>query len=422
MRPLTEHFRGDHRPLKLADYLAVHGYEGALKAKTMAPNDVINLFKEANLLGRGGAGFSSGIKMSAVPPEKKPGEHRYLVVNADEMEPGTFKDRILLENHPHQLLEGIMIAAHAIKAETAYIFLRGEYKNVEACLNAALNEIEAANIGNGDLTIHLHMSAGRYICGEETALLNALEGRRAIPRAKPPFPQVSGLFGKPTVVHNVETISNLPHIIRHGAAWFKSLGKALDSGTKMYGVSGKVNRPGAWELPMGTTAREIIYEYAKGMKPNVQLRAFLPGGASTDFLGPEFLDVPMDYSSMGKKGTRMGTGTIIVIDDHTCPISVMVNLERFFKQESCGFCTPCRDGLSWVYETLKSIEEGHGRVQDVDLLKQQAKFLRPGSTFCALAPGAASPLLSGLTLFADDFFQHISEKRCPYQSKETSWR
>ncbi len=415
MRPLTEHFRADHQPLSISEYLAVGGYDGIKKARELQPAEVISLLKDAALLGRGGAGFGTAFKMSAVPPQKDPSEMRYLVVNADEMEPGTFKDRILLENNPHQLLEGIMIGAHAISAQVAYIFLRGEYKRAEKCLEHALHEVAKNGVITNGLQIHIHMSAGRYICGEETALLNALEGRRAIPRAKPPFPQMSGLFGKPTVVQNVETISNLSHIVRHGAEWFKSLGKAIDAGTKMYGASGKLKSPGAFELPMGTTAREIIFEHAGGLQDGLKLKAFLPGGASTDFLGEEFLDVPMDFSSMGKKGTRMGTGTIIVIDDHTCPVSVLVNLERFFKQESCGFCTPCRDGLSWVYETLKVIDEGEGRIEDIELLKKQAKLLRPGSTFCALAPGASAPLASGLNLFADEILQHITERACPYQ-------
>jgi NADH-quinone oxidoreductase subunit F len=413
LKPLTGSMNITGQPLSLKDYQAFAGYEGVAKASGMASGDLIQLFKDSGLQGRGGAGFSTGIKMSAVPPMSDATRIRYLVVNADEMEPGTFKDRWLLEGNPHQLIEGVMIAARAIGASVAYIFLRGEYKIAERCLEHALHEINKAGL-TGDLVIHIHMSAGRYICGEETALLNALEGRRATPRAKPPFPQVSGLWGKPTVVQNVETVSNLPHIVRHGADWFKSLGKAIDPGTKIYGVSGKVNRPGAFELPMGTTAREILEEHAQGMRPGHKLRAFLPGGASTDFLPPEFLDVPMDYSSMGQKRTRMGTGTMVVLDDHTCPVGVILNLERFFKQESCGFCTPCREGLNFVHATLLAIEKGEGRMEDIDILEKHARVLGPGSTFCALAPGASAPLATGLKLFRDDFIEHITKKRCPY--------
>jgi len=406
--------RNDGQALSLTQYQAEHGYEGAKIAHDKKPDEIIQLIKDSGLLGRGGGGFSTGFKMGAIS-QKKPGVPHYVVVNADEMEPGTFKDRLLLENNPHQLIEGIMIAARALQAEVAYIFLRGEYKRPEQTILGALKEADDAGIIGKDLTIHLHLSAGRYICGEETALLNALEGKRAIPRSKPPFPQVSGLFGKPTVVQNVETICNLPHIMRHGADWYKSLGKAIDAGTKMFGVSGHVKTPGAFELPMGTTAREIIFEHGGGMKDGYSLKAFMPGGASTDFLTEKFLDIPMDYSSMAKSGTRMGTGTIIVIDDKTCPVALLANLERFFKQESCGFCTPCREGISWVHDILVAIEQGDGREGDVRILEQHARLLAPGSTFCALAPGAASPLLSGLNVFKEDFLRHISEKRCPYK-------
>ena len=413
--PLTQAMKKDGQPLSQKDYQAVQGYESARKAMKETPEALIQLIKDSLLLGRGGGGFSTGFKMGAISA-KKPGVPHYLVVNADEMEPGTFKDRMLLEKNPHQLIEGIMIASRAIKAEVCYIFLRGEYKTAEIILEHALHEARDSGIIGDGLEIHVHMSAGRYICGEETALLNALEGRRAIPRSKPPFPQVSGLFGKPTVVQNVETICNLPHINQHGAAWYKSLGIAVDAGTKIYGVSGKVKQPGAFELPMGTTAREIIYEHGGGLFDGLKLRAFMPGGASTDFLNEDFLDVPMDYSSMAKANTRMGTGTIIVIDDQTCPIALLLNLEHFFKQESCGFCTPCREGLAWVHDILLAIESGDGREGDIRLLEQHARLLAPGSTFCALAPGAASPLLSGLNLFKEDFLQHISEKRCSYRT------
>lgn len=417
MRPLTGQMRADGQPLSLKEYESALGYHAVELARTTySPEKLIELIKNSGLLGRGGAGFSTGIKMGASLPIKDYNQMRYLVVNADEMEPGTFKDRFLLEGHPHQLLEGVMIGAHAVGAKVAYIFLRGEYKTAEKRLEHAIEEAHEAGIIGDELKIYVHMSAGRYICGEETALLNALEGRRGIPRSKPPFPQVSGLWGKPTVVQNVETLCNLPHIVRNGADWYKSLGKAVDAGTKIYGVSGKVKQPGAFELPMGTTVRDILYGSAGGLWDGLKLRAFLPGGASTDFLGEEFLDVAMDYSSMAKKKTRMGTGTMVVLDDLTCPIGMLVNLERFFKQESCGFCTPCREGLSWVHEILLAIEEGDGRLKDVDLLKQHARILGPGSTFCALAPGASAPLLSGLELFSRDFSEHISQKRCPYRA------
>ncbi len=415
-RPLTQHIPPSGEPLSIEAYEKVGGYQGILKArKEMAPADVSALIQEARLMGRGGAGFNTGFKMRAVPMGDNAPKIKYLVCNADEMEPGTFKDRLLLESAPHQLIEGMLISAYAIGATTAYIFLRGEYVRAQKSLETAIAEAKAKNYLAG-LHLHVHMSGGRYICGEETALINALEGRRANPRAKPPFPQTSGLWGRPTLVNNVETLSNIQHIINNGAAWYHSLGKAIDAGTKLFGVSGKVKRPGLWELPMGTPMREILEEYAGGLRDGLKLRAILPGGASTDLLDEKFLDTPMDYSSMGKAGTRMGTGTMIVVDDQTCPVGLLLNLEHFFKQESCGFCTPCRDGLSWIEKVLFAIENGEGKPQDMDVLRFHAKLLGPGSTFCALAPGAQSPLQSGLKLFAEDFERHIQQKRCSWRN------
>jgi NADH-quinone oxidoreductase subunit F len=262
--------------------------------------------------------------------------------------------------------------------------------------------------------MHLHTGVGRYMCGEETALLNALEGKRATPRAKPPFPQVSGLFGKPTIVNNVETLCCIPHIVNNGADWFKGLSYSEDGGTKLYGVSGKVKKPGAWELPMGITMRELIEEHAGGMKTGFQLKGVLPGGASTDFLTEQHLDIKLDYKSVAAAGSRLGTGTMIVMDDGTCPVGFVHNLQHFFAQESCGWCTPCREGLPWVEKILLSMEKGEGRKEDLELLQMHAQLLGPGNTFCALAPGAMEPLQSALKYFRDDFEKHIEHKKCPY--------
>jgi NADH-quinone oxidoreductase subunit F len=419
--PLTKNIHPDSRAPTFAEYQAGGGFGALKKALAIEPAALIQLIKDAGLLGRGGAGFSTGIKMSAVPQGPNAPKQKYLIANADEMEPGTFKDRLLLEGVPHQLIEGMIIGAHAIGANTAYIFLRGEYKEAERRLLTAIAECYSNNclganiLGTAfSLELHLHTSGGRYICGDETALVNALEGKRATPRSKPPFLQVSGFFGRPTLVQNVETLSNLPHIVANGAEWYRGLTRAVDAGTKIYGVSGNVKKPGAFELPMGTPMRELLEVHAGGMKEGYRFRALLPGGASTDFLLEEHLDTPMDYSSMAKIGTRMGTGTMIVLDDKTCPVGMVLNLERFFKQESCGFCTPCRDGLSWITDILMSIERGEGRAGDVALLMEHAGLLGPGSTFCALAPGAAAPLKTALKHFAKDFEQHIQEKRCPY--------
>jgi len=303
-----------------------------------------------------------------------------------------------------------------------YIFLRWEYKEAERRLQKAIAEAyQAGYLGKNILDsgfnfeLHLHVSAGRYMCGEETGLLNSLEGRRATPRAKPPFPQVSGLWGKPTIVNNVETLSCLPHILRNGADWFKRLSHTEDGGTKIYGASGRVNRPGLWELPLGTTLGELINEHAGGMKPGYQFRGVLPGGASTDFLTEEHMDVKMDFRSVQEAGSRLGTGTLIVLDDQTCPVGMVQNLEHFFAQESCGWCTPCREGLPWVARTLQSLEDGNGLPGDLDLLASHTRLLGPGNTFCALAPGAMEPLQSALKYFRSDFERHIQEKRCPWK-------
>ena len=413
-KPLTKNIRPDRAFTTLADYESTGGYQGLHKAITeLQPKDVQQWVKDAGLRGRGGAGFGTGLKWSLVPMDDI-SQTRYLVANADEMEPGAFKDRLLLEQDPHQLLEGMIIAAYAIQAKIAYIFMRGEYhlaaKRVANALQEARTEgYLGEHILNSEfnLQIYLHTSAGRYICGEETALLNALEGKRATPRAKPPFPLVSGLWGKPTVVNNVETLCNVPHILHYGVEWYQGLGLGADQGTKLFGASGRVKHPGLWELPMGTPIREIIEKHAGGMRDGYKLRGFLPGGASTDFLLPEHLDVVMDYDAVAKAGSRMGTGTIIVLDDLTCPVQMVLNLEQFFAQESCGWCTPCRDGLPWTVTLLKDIIAGKGRIEDLDTLAGLTRMLGPGNTFCALAPGAMEPLQSALKYFREDFERYI---------------
>ena len=420
--PLTQHISSDHPPLNLKEYEKTGGYEALRKVlKSMAPGDVTKSVQESDLKGRGGAGFNTGMKWSFVPMNESI-KTKYLIANADEMEPGTFKDRLLLEGNPHQLIEGMIISSFAIQANISYIFLRWAYKKAARLIRHALAEAHEAGylgkniLGSGfNLEMHLHTGVGRYICGEETALLNALEGKRATPRTKPPFPQVSGLFGKPTIVNNVETLCNIPHIINKGADWFKSLSNGEDAGTKLYGISGKVNKPGLWELPMGTTVRELIEGHAGGMKNGYKFKGALPGGASTDFLVEEHLDVKMDFKSVAAVGSRMGTGTMIILDDHTCPVGFVHNLEHFFAQESCGWCTPCREGLPWTEKILLSIEKGEGRNEDLDLLDMHTRFLGPGNTFCALAPGAMEPLQSALKYFRDDFERHINEKKCPWR-------
>ena len=421
--PLTRNIRPGREPPGIAEYRRAGGYDALRKAlKERTPDAVMHEVTESRLRGRGGAGFPTGQKWSFVPRGPDAPKPKYLVVNADEMEPGTFKDRLLLEGDPHQLIEGIILSAFAIEASVAYIFLRAEYTSAAKLLTRAIADAHAEGclgkniLGSGfDLELHLHSSAGRYICGEETALLSGLEGRRAIPRAKPPFPQVSGLWGRPTVVNNVETLCNVPHIVSRGADWFRGLSRTEDGGTKIFGVSGQVKRPGAWELPMGTTAREILEEHAGGMRDGFTFRALLPGGASTDFVLDEHLDIPLDFDSLQKVGSRLGTGTMIILDDRTCPVGMLRNLEHFFAQESCGWCTPCRDGLPWTERLLASIEAGQGEERDLEILALHASFLGPGKTFCALAPGAMEPLRSGLKYFKADFERHIRERRCPWE-------
>ena len=421
-RPLTQHINQDRRSRSLQEYSKTGGYRILNRlAQGLSPQEVQRLVTESGLRGRGGAGFPTGGKWSFVPMGPDAPRPKYIVANADEMEPGTFKDRVLMEGDPHGLIEGMILAGYAIQAEVGFIFLRGEYRLAAERLAHAIAESSAEGFLGRTLagtdfhfTLHLHHSAGRYICGEETALLNALEGKRAIPRAKPPYPQTVGLWGKPTVVQNVETLYNLPHIVNQGPTWFHGLSRSQDGGTKLYGMSGHVTHPGCWELPLGTTARELLDDYAGGMAKGFGFRGLLSGGASTAFLVEDHLDLAMDYSSIPTHIGRLGTGTMIILDDHTCPVGFVLSLERFFARESCGWCTPCREGLPWVARILESFERGRATHDDLELLEMHAKFLGSGHTFCALAPGAMEPLRSALKYFRDDFMRHIQLGRCPW--------
>jgi NADH-quinone oxidoreductase subunit F len=401
--------------LALQEYEALEGYAALKKAYAMQPVEIQAEVKASNLRGRGGAGFPTGVKWSLIPMGPDAGQ-KYLVCNADEMEPGTFKDRMLMEELPHQLVEAMAVSAFAIGASKGFIFLRGEYILAAERLNAAIEQAKAAGylgqniLGSGfDFELFVHTGAGRYICGEETALINSLEGRRANPRTKPPFPQLAGAWGKPTIVNNVETLMNIPAILVRGAEWFKGLsqGKSPDAGTKMYGISGRAKITGLWELPIGTSCRELLYTHGGGMADGLDLMCWLPGGASTDFLMPEHLDLPMDYDTIMKAGSRMGTALIMVVDNQQNIISVVRNLEQFFARESCGWCTPCRDGLPWTVKILQAIEKGEGEAGDIETLQQLTRFLGPGKTFCAHAPGAMEPLQSALKYFPDAFAKGI---------------
>ena len=423
-RPLTKNIRPEEGPCDLSQYEKAGGYQAARKALFhVTPQEIIEEVKKSNLRGRGGGGFPTGKKWDLMPGiDKDPRRPRYVISNSDEMEPGTFKDRLLMAGDPHQLIEGMIISAYAVQADTAYIFIRYDYHMSAGILEKAIAEAYRKHylgeniFGAGyNLEMRVHISAGRYMCGEETGLLNALEGKRATPRAKPPYPATVGLWGKPTLVNNAETYCNIPHIVSHGSSWYRGLSLSEDGGTKIFGVSGRVKNPGLWELPMGTTIRKILEGHAGGMKEGYNFRAVIPGGASTDFLVEEHLDAKMDFNSLQQFGSRMGTGTMIILDDKTCPVGMVLNLERFFARESCGWCTPCREGLPWIVKILQAIEDGEGQPGDIDILNEQTWLLGPGQTFCALAPGAVEPLGSALKHFREDFERHIKEKRCPWR-------
>ncbi|VFP78438.1 NADH-quinone oxidoreductase subunit F [Candidatus Erwinia haradaeae] len=409
--PLTWRLREDHQPLFIKEYRKYHGYSGAeIALRTMTPDEVIQIVKESGLKGRGGGGFPTGLKWALMPKDVSM-DVRYLLCNADEMEPGTYKDRLLMEQLPHQLIEGILISAFALQAKRSYIFLRGEYIEAEINLKRAIKEaVEAGLLGKNilgsgfNLEIIVHMGAGRYICGEETALINSLEGRRANPRSKPPFPASVGAWGKPTCVNNVETLSNIPSILSNGVAWYKGISNSsMDSGTKMMGFSGRVKTPGVWELPFGVTAREVFEKYAGGMQTGLKLKAWQPGGASTDFLIEKHLDLPMEFSSISQAGSRLGTALAMAVDHEINMVSLVLNLEEFFSRESCGWCTPCRDALPWSVKILRSLEAKEGRHGDIEILLQICRDLGPGKTFCAHAPGAVEPLQSAIKYFREEF-------------------
>jgi len=418
---ITRNFHLGH-PASLKEYEASGGYEGLRKAlKTLTPDETANVVMDSGLRGRGGAGFPTGKKWSFI--EKQSPGPRYFVVNADEMEPGTFKDRFIMERDPHLLIEGIIIGGYATGIGQGYIFIRYEYKDAADALTAAIAEAKSAGylgrdiMGSGfSMDIEVHRSAGRYECGEETALLNALEGKRATPRSKPPFPPVAGLWQRPTVINNVETVANVAPILSMGADAWKSLARSKDgAGVKLYGVSGRVKNPGLFELPIGTPLRELIEVHAGGMQDGYRFKACLPGGASTQLLTPEHLDVEMDFEQVVKAGSRLGTGCVTVLDDTCCTVRAMVNLTTFFTRESCGWCTPCRDGLPFVLDILKRIEDGDATLEDIEILKENCDVIYP-NTFCAFAPGAVSPVLSMLSLFRDEVEEHVKLGRCPLKS------
>ena len=405
----------------LPEYLAAGGYEAVRSVLgKIPPAEVIEIVKRSGLRGRGGAGFPTGLKWGFVPKDSD--RPKYLLCNADESEPGTFKDRQLIERDPHQLLEGMILAAYAIGCHHSYIYVRGELVYGAGVLTRALAEATAQGflgkniLGSGyDLTITLHRGAGAYICGEETALIESLEGKKGMPRIRPPFPAVRGLYQCPTVVNNVETLSNLPHILTRGPAWYASIGTEKSKGTRIFSVSGHVNRPGNHELPLSVTLRELLTEHAGGVSGGRALKAVIPGGASAPVLTPQHLDVGMDFESLAAAGSMGGSGGVIVMAEGTCMVKVGEVVARFFHHESCGQCTQCREGTAWLHKVLARIERGGGRREDLDLLLDVCDNMT-GQTICVLSDAAALPVSSYLRYFRDEFEAHVRERRCPLAS------
>ncbi len=407
---LTEHF-GLESLYKIDVYQKQGGYRATEKAlKKMKPEDILEEVKKANLRGRGGAGFPAGVKWSFVPDTDKP---KYLCVNADEGEPGTFKDRYIMSHNPHMLLEGIIITSFCVGIHAAFIYIRGEYEAIALRLEKAISEAyENGFLGKNilesgfDLDVFVHRGAGAYICGEETALLESLEGKRGIPRLKPPFPASVGLFQCPTVINNVETISNISHIILNGAEWFVKQGLPKDGGTRIFGVSGMVKNPGIYELPLGTSLKDIIFKHAGGMKEGKKLKAVIPGGMSAPILTADEINIKMDFDSLVEANSMLGSAAIIVIDEKTSILDVLKVVTKFYSHESCGQCTPCRIGNSWINKIVKRIAEGKGKKEDIDSILRLASNIE-GNTLCPLGDAAAMPILSITKKFRKELESHV---------------
>lgn len=402
-------------------YQNTGGYKAFEKVlRNMTPDQVIDEVRQANLRGRGGAGFSAGVKWSFVPKtNEKP---HYLLCNADESEPGTFKDRLLMTGNPHLLLEGNMIAAYAIRAHVAYIYIRGEFVEEATILEKAIAQAYQKGflgkniLGSGyELDIYIHRGAGAYICGEETGLIESLEGKRGWPRIKPPFPAVAGVWQCPTIVNNVETLACVPFIIERGARWFKSIGPESSPGPKLFCLSGHVKKPGVYELPSGINLKELIYEYGGGILNDKKLKAVIPGGSSVPVLTANEIDVAMDFDSLAKAGSMLGSAGVIVMDEDTCLVDALLNITRFYRHESCGQCTPCREGTNWGERILRKIEHGKGEMKDIALLEEIARHIN-FRTICPLGDAAAMPIESFLKKFRPEFEAHVQLGKCPLKS------
>ena len=401
----------------IAGYQRNGGYEGLKKALAMEPDAVITAVKDSGLRGRGGAGFPTGMKWSFIP--QGDGKPHYLVVNADESEPGTCKDTPLLLANPHSLVEGMIIASYAIRANHAFVYIRGEITHVIRRMQQAVDDAYAAgylgkNInGQGfDLDLIVHVGAGAYICGEETALLDSLEGFRGQPRLRPPFPAIAGLYACPTVVNNVESIASVPAIFAHGVEWFQAIGTEKSKGFTLYSLSGHVTRPGQYEAPLGITLRELL-DMSGGVRAGHTIKFWTPGGSSTPIFTAEHLDVPLDYEGVGAAGSMLGTKALQIFDETTCVVRAVLRWTEFYKHESCGKCTPCREGTWWLVQILKDLENGVGKAEDLEKLLDLCDNIL-GRSFCALGDGATSPITSSIQYFREEYLAHLSAGKCPF--------
>ncbi len=405
----------------IESYIAAGGYGALEKAIKMDPLEIIDEVKNSGLRGRGGAGFPTGIKWSFIPRDTS--QPVYLCCNADESEPGSFKDREIIERDPHQMLEGIIICAYAINSHKCYIYIRGEMPKGASIIEQAIKEAYekrylGANILGSwfSLDVVLFRGAGAYICGEETGLLESIEGKNGEPRPKPPFPAQVGLFGCPTIVNNVETLACVPHIINRGSEWFSGIGTPKNTGTKIFGLSGSIKKPGLYELPLGIPLRELIFEYGGGTRNGDRVKAISPGGSSASVLTADEMDIPMDFDSLMKAGSMLGTAGVTVMDESTCMVRVAQNLAHFYRDESCGQCVQCREGTWWLEKMLTKIEEGRGREEYIDTMLDACSQMR-GTTICALADGCAMPIESIVRKFRHEFEEHIKLGRCPFENK-----
>ena len=399
-------------------YLALDGYKAVQKAVTMTPDAIINEVKASNLRGRGGAGFPTGMKWSFVP--KQAPKPKYVLCNGDESEPGTCKDRLIFEHDPHSVIEGVVIAGLSIESKVGYIYIRGEYRYLSNIMQKAIKDAYARGFlgknifGSGkDFDVYWHGGAGAYEVGEESALMESLEGKRGVPRIRPPFPAVVGLYGGPTIINNAETLANVPHIILGGGEWYAGLGTPKNGGTRLFCLSGQLEKPGVYELPMGYNLKKMIYEVGGGVWKGHKLKGVIPGGSSTPVLTADEIDLAMDFDSVMKAGSMLGSGGVVVIDDYTCIVKLAMRIMKFYQHESCGWCIPCREGTDWLKKTLVRFHNGFGVKKDIDNIQYLAENML-GRTFCPLGDAAAMPTIAFVKKFRKEFEDHLEGKPCPF--------